>query len=148
MLGDRSLAEDTTQDIFVKVHRELPQFDAQRGTFTAWLVVIARNVCIDAQRKQRLRAFLSHHLSPAHEQTIAAAASDPLDYVIGLEEHERFQQALTRLSPSLRAVVDHVIVQRQSYSDAAAALGCTTGAIGASLSKAKEKLKRYLKETT
>jgi RNA polymerase sigma-70 factor (ECF subfamily) len=146
LLNDHSLAEDTTQETFVKVYRELASFDPQRGTFTAWLITITRHVCVDAYRKRQSRLSLSHPLSSAHEALIVANTPDPLLHVLGLEEQERFRQAVAHLPPRLREVVDLVIVKGESYSVAATMLGCTTGAIGSYLYKARQRLQRYLED--
>jgi RNA polymerase sigma-70 factor (ECF subfamily) len=49
LVSDRRLAEDLTQDVFVKVYRGLPSFDA-RSAFTTWLFQIAKNTVIDELR--------------------------------------------------------------------------------------------------
>lgn len=53
-LGDRAAAEDATQEIFLKVVRGLARWNA-RATFRTWVYTIARNQCVDAQRKRRHR---------------------------------------------------------------------------------------------
>ena len=42
LVGDRRLAEDLTQDVFLKVYRGLPGF-GERSAFTTWLFQIAKN---------------------------------------------------------------------------------------------------------
>lgn len=45
-------AEDIAQDVFVKAWKNLKNFKAD-GNFKAWLLVIARNTCLDYLRKQK-----------------------------------------------------------------------------------------------
>jgi RNA polymerase sigma-70 factor, ECF subfamily len=54
MLGDRSLAEDLTQEIFIRVHQSLPAFTG-RSLFTSWLFQIAKNRLIDEFRSRERR---------------------------------------------------------------------------------------------
>ena len=49
MLGDRPLAEDLTQEIFIRVHQSLASFGGQ-SLFTSWLFQIAKNRLIDEYR--------------------------------------------------------------------------------------------------
>lgn len=51
MLGDRPLAEDLTQEIFIRVHQSLPRFSGQ-SLFTSWLFQIAKNRLIDEYRSR------------------------------------------------------------------------------------------------
>ena len=46
-----SAAEDATQETFLRAYRNMHRF--QEGNFGAWLMQIARNVCIDEWRRQR-----------------------------------------------------------------------------------------------
>jgi RNA polymerase sigma-70 factor (ECF subfamily) len=49
MVGDRELAEEITQDVFLRVHQNLDRFSF-RSKFTTWLYRIARNRALDALR--------------------------------------------------------------------------------------------------
>ena len=49
LVDDRRLAEDLTQDIFLKVYRGLPAF-GERSAFTTWLFQITKNTVIDELR--------------------------------------------------------------------------------------------------
>ena len=52
--GDRSAAEDISQEVFVKVYRSLDSFD-ERARFSTWLFRITRNCCLDEVRSGRRR---------------------------------------------------------------------------------------------
>ncbi|HEX3623402.1 MAG TPA: sigma-70 family RNA polymerase sigma factor [Acidimicrobiales bacterium] len=53
MVGDASLAEDVAQEAFVRAWRHAPAYDARRGSVHTWLLVITRNLAIDAMRMRR-----------------------------------------------------------------------------------------------
>ena len=46
LIGQRDLAEDLTQDIFLKIFKSLDTFD-RRANFQTWLISVSRNLCID-----------------------------------------------------------------------------------------------------
>src|SRR4249920_2020741 len=51
-VGKHDLAEDLTQDVFVKIFKSLDTFD-RRANFQTWLVSVSRNLCIDHYRSVR-----------------------------------------------------------------------------------------------
>lgn len=56
-LGNRTDADDATQDTFMKAHMQLHSFRAS-GSFKAWLMRICRNVCHDRWRSFKPTLFL------------------------------------------------------------------------------------------
>ena len=55
-LGDRTLAEDLVQDVFVSVWRNAASFDSSKAGFSTWVYRIARNRAIDLARRRQARA--------------------------------------------------------------------------------------------
>ena len=56
LLGDRGLAEELVQETFVRIWRAARDFDAERGTVTAWIFTIARHVAVDLHRRRARQA--------------------------------------------------------------------------------------------
>jgi RNA polymerase sigma-70 factor, ECF subfamily len=54
MLGDKERAEDLAQETFVRVIKGAQEWEA-RARFQTWLFTIARNLCVDASRRDRFR---------------------------------------------------------------------------------------------
>jgi RNA polymerase sigma-70 factor, ECF subfamily len=52
ILGDRSLAEELVQEVFLKVWRSAGTFDSSRGSFSTWLYRVTRSACVDLYRKR------------------------------------------------------------------------------------------------
>jgi RNA polymerase sigma-70 factor (ECF subfamily) len=50
---DRHLAEDLTQETFIRALRAWPRFDPRKASERTWLLVIARNLLIDHHRRDR-----------------------------------------------------------------------------------------------
>jgi RNA polymerase sigma-70 factor, ECF subfamily len=55
ILGDRSLAEELVQEVFLKVWRSAQTFDPSRGSFSTWLYRVTRSVALDLYRKRASR---------------------------------------------------------------------------------------------
>jgi RNA polymerase sigma-70 factor, ECF subfamily len=55
ILGNRYLAEELVQDVFLKVWRSAGTFDSSRGSFSTWLYRVTRSAAIDLYRKRASR---------------------------------------------------------------------------------------------
>jgi len=53
LVHDEYEAEDVTQMVFLKLMWTLPSFDERQGSFTGWLLRVARNLTIDTIRRRR-----------------------------------------------------------------------------------------------
>jgi RNA polymerase sigma-70 factor (ECF subfamily) len=101
ILGDRQLAEDCTQEVFVAVWRGAGRYDAERALTTTWLFTLTRNKAIDIARWQQRRRAESLPESWQHEH-----APDSLDVVAAAEHGERVAAALAELPrPQLETLV-------------------------------------------
>jgi len=54
LIGDRGLAEDLTQEVFIRVYQSLPRF-SYRSKFTTWLFQVAKNRVVDELRSWERR---------------------------------------------------------------------------------------------
>jgi len=61
ILGDRSMAEELVQEVFLKVWRSSRTFDSARGSFSTWLYRVTRSVALDLYRKR------AHRVSPVSD---------------------------------------------------------------------------------
>jgi RNA polymerase sigma-70 factor (ECF subfamily) len=55
ILGDRSMAEELVQEVFLKVWRSSGSFDPTRGSFSTWLYRVTRSGVLDLYRKRGRR---------------------------------------------------------------------------------------------
>jgi|SRR3990172_7419793 len=74
MLGNRNLAEDTFQEIFLRVHSKLTRYKSEER-FPAWLFTIAHRACIDAHRKRKREGWLL--FGTKIQEQVSGAAGDP-----------------------------------------------------------------------
>lgn len=132
-------AEDLTQEVFARALRALPRFNGEYQ-FGAWLLQIARNVCIDEARRSTRRP----------------QPTDPVDLV---ELETQFQpdhvwesvsaqiavttvhKALARLPKRQRTVLVLRELEGMSYADIAIAQRISTRAVEISLSRARKRMR-------
>jgi RNA polymerase sigma-70 factor, ECF subfamily len=92
-VGDFSIAEETTQEVFLRVVQKASHFKHE-ARFSTWLYTIARNLCIDHLRKQSLRRHpsLDQPLTRAESgRTLGDSIADP-HYRSSVERNALSQQ--------------------------------------------------------
>src|SRR5512135_3846402 len=64
MLGDPMLAEEVTQDTFMKLWSRARLYLSERGSLSVWLMTIARRTALDRLRLEKRRPLLSDSNDP------------------------------------------------------------------------------------
>jgi RNA polymerase sigma-70 factor, ECF subfamily len=134
MLGNRALAEDAAQEIFVRIWRALPGY---RGlaTISTWIFAIARNACLTAGKagagrkalsldepEVRIAAEAQHAVAPA-----ALHGADLNDLIAGLPDN-------------YRQVITLFYMEEKSYIQVAQLLDLPMGTVKTYLHRAKKEL--------
>lgn len=142
MLGDPMLAEEATQDTFLKVWSRARDYLAERGPFLPWLLTIARRVALDRLRLEARRPLLSDSNNPEESWH----AIPDLD---SLSEEARWRSlyfAVQSLPPDQRKAVELAYYQGLSQSEIAGVLGWPLGTVKTRLRAALEKLREVWNE--
>jgi RNA polymerase sigma-70 factor (ECF subfamily) len=150
--GSSCDAEDLTQDVFLKLYKNLASFDTLKGSFQTWITTLARNLLVDHFRRTRLeRASDSMDASFDGEEdgpTMAERLADPRpsqeQHVAGLELKVKIQAALKQLSPELREAVILRDLEDMDYKDIALVLRIPEGTVKSRISRGRGELARLL----
>lgn len=134
-LGNREMAEDVTQDVFVKLITNCPSLEA--GREKAWLLKVALNRCRDLWRSSWIRKVVLGH--PCFECFPAP------DMIGHLADQQTLSEAVNRLKPEFKEVVLLFYYQGFSVAEIADMLGIAEGTVSSRLSRAREKLQNELK---
>jgi RNA polymerase sigma-70 factor (ECF subfamily) len=154
MLGERTAAEDATQEVFLRVVKGSKSWERQ-AKFSTWLFTIARNHCIDAIRKASYRktASLDQPLGDDEDRgpTLGDRVSDPDG--IGPDrgaESERLRPLLARAVASLSEEQKEVFVMREyagmPFKDIAEVVGVPENTVKSRMRYALEHLRKRLRE--
>jgi RNA polymerase sigma-70 factor (ECF subfamily) len=100
MLGPGADLEDVVQEVFLQVHRSLPDFRGQ-AKFSTWLHRVAVNVVLMARRRARSRPLYTHEEAARHESD---GRPLPDNDVARGRRLEAFQRLLDKLSDKKRTV--------------------------------------------
>jgi RNA polymerase sigma-70 factor (ECF subfamily) len=129
------VADDVTQDAFLRAHQALSTFDTTRP-FGLWVCRIAANLAINHVRSPKAR---EEGLPDGHAET-PSPTPGPLAGLLDREAHDRLKEAMALLSPEQRAVFVLRAVEGLSYKEIAEALDVSPGTVMSRLFRARERL--------
>ena len=134
-------AEDLTQDIFLKLFRNL---DRYRGDvpLVAWALRLSRNLCIDHYRSQRARREKEFVSDEVLEQV--SGSEDPGARSQALEDRRLIYAALAEMPEGQAEVVVLCDLQGFTYEEIAAFYEVPVGTIKSRLHRARARLREIL----
>ncbi|MBA2691448.1 MAG: sigma-70 family RNA polymerase sigma factor [Rubrobacter sp.] len=138
-LRDRGLAEEITQETFVRAWRSREKFDEGRGSRRTWLFAIARNLVVDAARARKSRP--------------APASSEKTGEADAAEDHSEeslrrmlVSEALESLSEDHRFVIQEIYFRGRKYTEVAEEAGIPSGTLRSRTYYALKSLRLALEE--
>lgn len=114
---DSGLAEDVSQEVFVRAWRAAAGYDARRASVLTWLLTITRNAAIDAIRTKRPTPVGEEILDPLIAATLRIGGAEELA-MLSLESRRAVERLRTLPVEQARAVALVVIG------------GCTAAEVG------------------
>jgi len=137
MCGSQALADDVTQEVFMVLIREGHAFDAARGSVSAFLMGVARNLVLRRLRRERFYVSFEEDSQADTAQNISQTTQTPLDDLSRTETIESVRKAVLALPERYREVVVLCDLQEMSYLEAAEILGCAVGTVRSRLHRAR-----------
>jgi RNA polymerase sigma-70 factor (ECF subfamily) len=141
-------AEELTSESFVKLFKNIQQFDGSRGgadieaLLKGWFKRIVVNTCIDHLRKTHLK-LVSQEISEEGE-TFADVQETGVDKLM----YQEIIEAIKKLTPVYRTVFNLFVIEGFSHEEIAAQLGISVGASKSNLSKARHNLRKIITQQT
>jgi RNA polymerase sigma-70 factor (ECF subfamily) len=100
ILGQRALADEILQEVYVRVWQRAGEFDPATGSPITWLTTIARNRALDEAKRKTMRSFEDHP-----EVLELPGDDDPLENHSRNEDRRRLQACLDSLEPDKKEIV-------------------------------------------
>lgn len=136
IVHDHGVAEEVTQDVFVRCWRTIDRYDPQRGSLATWLMSIAHHRAIDELRSRRSK---QRHREISDEELQPAAFHDPgIDDAIMRDE---VQKGLRTLPDAQRAVIELIFWQGLTRREVADRLQLPLGTVHTRLRLGMNKLR-------
>lgn len=117
IVHDTGVAEDLTQETFLRIWNRAQAFDAERGALGPWIVTVARNRAIDYLRSSAgITASRSLELAdiehPSRFQGFDEAA-------LSLDRARRLKEAFEKLTPNQKTVIELAYFEGLSQTEMA-----------------------------
>jgi RNA polymerase sigma-70 factor (ECF subfamily) len=133
--GNLDIADDLSQEIFIKVFKRLKKL-RDVSNFKKWLFKIAKNTCIDYCRRSKT----NKNLLKFDESFIVCDERNEDNIIL----KDCIRTSLLELSPDERKAIILVSLIGLSYKEASDILNCPVGTIATWVHRANKKLKNIL----
>jgi RNA polymerase sigma-70 factor, ECF subfamily len=141
-VGDREMAEDLTQETFVKAYERLDAFSPEIARFQSWLITIATRTAIDHHRRKRPSESLEHLAEEKGWDPPSDARTDA-----GLECEETSEQVhryLQKLPERQRVAVTLKHIEGLPFAEIAGIMGCSVNSAKVHAHRGRLQLAKYL----
>jgi len=145
ILGDTADAEETTQDVFERVWRHAPSFDAERGRFGTWLMSMTHHVAVDrVRRRSRRPQSVDAEVGERITQALPDARQDVSDVTLRNLDAQTVRTALRSLPEPQKQAIELAFFGGMSHLEIAAVLGDPLGTVKARIRRGMERLRGAL----
>lgn len=141
-LGERPLAEESTQEIFIKVYRNIQSF-RNEAKFSTWIYRIAHNHCINVNARNHRRQ--RHQHTSLDDMDHALSAPEQNNHLEHQDLQASIQAALDRLPEDYRQLLILRDIQDCSYEEIANITQLNLGTIKSRIHRARKAIQPYLK---
>lgn len=139
MVGERPIAEELTQEIFVKAYTSLARFRFD-SSFGTWITRIALNHTSNYFDSRRYKQYKKTVPFDALVHDRPEELSEPNKLLL------HFRDALEDLKPALREVLVLCALEGKTYEEAALILSIPVGTVRSRLNRARERVRQTLEE--
>ena len=123
---DSAIAEDLVQETFLRVWNRVHSIDPEKGALGPWLLAIARNRAIDYLRSVAGRERNAVELDESEHASLYRGMESEL---LISDQARRVRQAMEKLAPNYRTVMELAYFEGLSQSEMAAKMGQPLGTI-------------------
>lgn len=135
-------AEDLVAETFVRALRNITRYDFRGIEFSAWLTRIARNLIIDQSRSSASNLEIL-----ADETPETRTAADSGDLALAALDAQTLRNALSRMIPDHRRVLELRFIKGLSVAESAKLLSKTEGAVRVLQFRALRAMKRDIEKS-
>ena len=139
-------AEELSQEIFLKVFENLHRYDGKYA-FGAWIVSLARNLCIDQyRRRKREKSFV--HVSDESIMPLLPDTDDPARNALQKERTKLLFEAIAELPEELSEILILRDLDGLAYEEIGAALELPDGTVKSRLFRARAETAKIIRRRT
>ena len=117
VVKDNGIAEDLTQETFLRVWNRAAGFDSEKGSLAAWVMAVARNRAIDYVRSVENRMRENAYELDASDHPVLFTGIE--QNIINSDRARRLKQAFQSLNPNQRLVIELAYYEGLSQTEMA-----------------------------
>lgn len=138
------LAEEVTQDVFLKIWQQPDRWDPAVGQFSSWLLTITRNAAIDRLRKEQRHPIPNAGIDePIFDRAVEAPLSDSSLWFEG----QLLARLIKELPDEQRQLIELAFYQGYTHSELAEGLQLPLGTVKTRLRSGLQKLRAAWEES-
>ena len=141
ILGDRQLAEECTQDVFVALWRSAKKYEPERARVSTWPIGIAKYKAIDLVRRRAARP-----VDPVGEIWQGDESPDSADLAVAADQARRVATAMAQLPAPQRDALTLAYFDGLSHSEIADRLAVPLGTVKGRIRLALDRLRELAPE--
>lgn len=142
ILRNAELAEEVSQDVFLKVWKHAAVFEDQRGAFSSWVLTMTHHGAIDALRRAKARGS---QVTSTLDNVVSATLPSPRPAVSQWQKM-KLQEALQTLPEKQRKVVELAYFEGRTREEMAQILGEPVGTVKTRLRDAIQRLSAVFRD--
>jgi len=143
VLANETLAEDVTQDVFVRLWQQPQRFDPERGQLRAYLLAMAHSRAVERVRSEE--SLRRRHRTVA-EEPVVNTAPDPERIALDADAGAAIRKALAELPTLQRVPIELAYFEGLSYRQVATRLAEPEGTVKYRIRCGMQKLRAALRE--
>lgn len=143
ILGQRKEAEDLLHDVFLEAWRAAKDYDPERGSVRAWLVLRMRSRALDRIRAAG-RAKVVLHADGEAEEPTSERGTTAMEFAA---DRDRIRRAVAALPDDQRPVLERIYFRGMTGPEVAEELGLPLGTVKSRLARALKHLRAEIRST-
>jgi RNA polymerase sigma-70 factor (ECF subfamily) len=140
MIGNKTYADDLTQETFDNAFQNLDKYD-DKYAFSTWLYKIAKNCTIDFVRKRKINPlhinYGSDEESSVNENTLYSGTLNPEENMIQKQDELMLMKYIEAMKPKYRKLIELRYIREYAYKEISEELNIPIGTVKTQLLRAK-----------
>jgi len=144
ILKDQHEAEDTLQEVFLRIWRKADRYLPDRGSPMSWIITIARNAAYDRYRQRSRHQAAQKKVTEDLQDSLSSAPAAASHELLKAELCDQIQKALQTLSRDQREAIELAFFSGHTQTEVAERLAIPLGTVKARIRRGMKSLKPLL----
>lgn len=147
---DKSIAEEITDDVFIKISEHLSEYDKDKSKLSTWIYFITNNKIIDYYRSKgkKMTVNVSDYVNDNGEPSFQYVSDNKTDdSLIKKNIKDSVKRAMSKLNEKEQKIAVLYFIEEMKYFEIAQILDIPMGTVKGLISRIRGKLQKSLSKT-